>query len=126
MLYGLATLLGCQLAGEAVVRLSGLPLSGPVVGMVLLAGAMLARVPFPEGVDDVADGLLKHLSLLFVPAGVGIVQHLGTLSHQGLRLMLVILVSTVVTIAVTAVVFAALARSLGAAPETESREEGEP
>lgn len=116
MLQGFAILLGCQLAGEAFVRAFGLPVPGPVVGMVLLAMLMLARMPLPAEVGDVSGGLLKHLSLLFVPAGVGIVQHLGRLGDEGLRILLVLVVSTVVTLAVTAVVFAAVARLMGLAP----------
>ncbi|NVO16031.1 MAG: CidA/LrgA family protein [Rhodoplanes sp.] len=117
MLYGFAILLGCQLLGEAFVRALVLPVPGPVVGMVLLTALMLVRAPLPSELGDVAGGLLKHLSLLFVPAGVGIVQHLGRIGHEGGRILLVVVLSTAVTLAVTAVVFAGLARLMGVAAE---------
>jgi holin-like protein len=114
MLPAFAALLICQLAGEAAVRATGLPLPGPVVGMALLFALMLMRAPLPQELNPTADGILKHLSLLFVPAGVGVVQQLDRLGHDGLRLVLVIVVTTVISLAVTALVFAAAARLLGA------------
>jgi holin-like protein len=110
MLAALATLLVCQLAGEAVVRLATLPVPGPVVGMVLLFAMLLVRAPLPKAVEDTADGMLRHLSLLFVPAGVGVVQHLDRLGSDGVRLVIVVILATVVTLAVTALVFEWLAR----------------
>jgi holin-like protein len=113
MLAALATLLVCQLAGEVIVRALSLPLPGPVVGMALLFFVMLARAPVPKEIGATADTLLKHLSLLFVPAGVGVVQNLGTLGHEGLGLILVVVLATVITLAVTALTFEYLARFMG-------------
>jgi len=127
MLAAIAALLVCQLTGEAVVRAVGLPFPGPVVGMILLFVLMLARAPLPGALGNTADGLLQHLSLLFVPAGVGVVQHLEFLSGAGLRLLAVVVLTTLITLTVTALVFAALARLLHAddlapgKPETEER-----
>lgn len=114
MLAAITTLLACQLAGEAAVRVAALPIPGPVVGMILLFALMLARAPLPGALGPTADGLLQHLSLLFVPAGVGVVQHLELLSGAGLRLLAVVVLATSITLAVTALVFAALARLLRA------------
>jgi len=115
MLAAIAALLVCQLTGEAVVRAVDLPFPGPVVGMILLFVLMLARAPLPAALGNTADGLLQHLSLLFVPAGVGVVQHLELLSGAG-----------PITLAVTALVFAALARLLHAdAPAAGKPENGE-
>ena len=110
MLAALATLLVCQLAGEVIVRALSLPLPGPVIGMALLFVLMLARAPIAKGIDETANTLLKHLSLLFVPAGVGVVQNLAVLGHEGVRLILVVVLATVITLAVTALSFEYLAR----------------
>lgn len=110
MLAGLATLLVCQLAGETVVRALDLPVPGPVLGMALLFAALLARAPLPQDVEPVSNGLLKHLSLLFVPAGVGVVQHMDRLGSQGIRLFAVVLIGTAIALAVTALTFEYLAR----------------
>lgn len=113
MLAAFVSLLMCQLAGEAVVRVAALPVPGPVVGMVLLFAALLMRAPLPKETGDTADGILKHLSLLFVPAGVGVVQHFTLLGGEGVRLLIVVVLGTVITLAVTAFTFAGVARLMG-------------
>lgn len=112
MLAALAALLICQLAGEAIVRVLVLPVPGPVVGMLLLFLLLVFRAPLPPALGDTTDGLLRHLSLLFVPAGVGVVQHLDRLGSDGLQLIAVVVLATVITLAVTALVFEGLARLL--------------
>jgi holin-like protein len=114
MLAGFGLLLLCQLAGEAVVKVSGLPMPGPVVGMVLLVGLLAVRAPLLDGLSSTAEALLGNLTLLFVPAGVGVVQNLKIFGGEGIRLILVLIVSTAVTLVVTAAVFAGLARLLEA------------
>jgi len=114
-------LLGCQLVGEVVVRLLDLPLPGPVIGMLLLFVGLVVRGGVPEGLSTVAGGLLNHLSLLFVPAGVGAVAHVGLLAQDWLPLTVALVVSVVATIAVTALVFARLCLRLGLAPEGAAR-----
>lgn len=113
MILALTLLLSFQLAGEAAARALGLTLPGPVLGMVFLLAAMVALPRLAGLVRDAAHGLLAHLSLLFVPAGVGIVGHLDRLGAQGLPILLAILVSTVLAIAVGALVFAAVVRLTG-------------
>jgi holin-like protein len=113
MLPALAALLLCQLAGEAVVRAVDLPVPGPVVGMVILFALLIANAPLPEAIRDTSDGILRHLSLLFVPAGVGLVNNLDRLGADGLKLLLVVVLSTVIALAVTALVFAGIARLMG-------------
>lgn len=83
MINGALWLLGCQLVGEVVVRSLGLPVPGPVLGMVLLFGVLSVRRPGPEsGTLRVADGLLRHLQLLFVPVTVGIMVHAAAIQEQ--------------------------------------------
>ena len=112
MLQGLAILLLCQSAGEAAARLLHLPLPGPVLGMLGLAAALVwPRLRAPVG--PAADALLAHLSLLFVPVGVGVMTHLALISQYGARMLLALVLSTWVGLAVTALVLRAL---LPAAP----------
>ncbi|MBL8338176.1 MAG: CidA/LrgA family protein [Rhodoferax sp.] len=120
-LTGLAWLLLCQSAGEALTRLLQLGLPGPVVGMVLLL-AMLRLPSVRHSVGACADALLAHLSLLFVPVGVGVMTHLGVLSAHGLRLAVALVVSTWIGLAVTAMVLRGLLRDR--APATDDREPG--
>ena len=114
-LQGLAWLLLCQSVGEAIARLAQLRLPGPVLGMLLLIALLQwPRVRGPIGAA--AEVLLAHLSLLFVPVGVGVMTHLGLLSQYGLRLLLAITLSTWIGLAVTAGLLRALLRRSAAAP----------
>jgi holin-like protein len=92
-LRGLAWLLALQSVGEMLSRGLSLPFPGPVVGMVLLLAALhFERVREP--VAACADFLLSHLSLLFVPVGVGVMTHLSLIAQYGFRMLAVIVVST--------------------------------
>jgi len=105
-----ALLFLCQLVGEVFVVWSRLPLPGPVVGMLLLFVGLTLRGGIPDGLARVADGLLAHLSLLFVPAGVGVMLHLTMLRQDWLAISLALVLSTVATIAVTGLMTSALIR----------------
>ncbi len=112
MLPLLTLLLACQLVGEVLARALGLPVPGPVIGLGLLfAGLALRRRPAPAAVDEGADTLLRHLSLLFVPAGVGVVQYLPLLADQWLAVVASVVGSAVAAIAVTGLVLQLLTRS---------------
>lgn len=117
MIHAFAILLTCQLAGEAATRGLDLPFPGPVVGMVLLVAALTAIPKLADVIRPVTSGILGHMSLLFVPAGVGVVGHFGALGGQGLALMAALLVSTVLAIAVGALTFAGVARLVGSRDE---------
>jgi holin-like protein len=112
MIIAITTLLACQLIGEILVRALGLPLPGPVAGMGLMFAYLVlhgrglpedARVP--ESIGRVADALLRHLSLLFIPAAVGIVQYFGLLARYGWTIAVSIIVSTTAALLVTVLVF---------------------
>jgi holin-like protein len=110
MLGAFTLLLVYQLAGEVLVLVTGLPVPGPVVGMLLLFVTLAARGGGPQWLRDTCQGLLSHLSLLFVPAGVGVLLHFDRLGAEWLPIVVALVASTVVTIAVTALVMRALQR----------------
>ena len=82
MLGAITLLLVYQLAGEVIVQLARLPVPGPVVGMLLLFLTLVWRGGTPAGLRDTSQGLLSHLSLLFVPAGGGVLLHFGGLGAE--------------------------------------------
>ena len=110
LLAGFTWLLVFQCAGEALVRLAGWPIPGPVAGMALLLVALLWRGKSPSVATVAAEGHAKHLSLLFVPAGVGVMMYVGQVAAEWAPIVVALLVSTVFAIAATALTFAWLLR----------------
>jgi putative effector of murein hydrolase LrgA (UPF0299 family) len=121
MIASLSLILLCQLAGEVFVRGLGLPMPGPVIGLMLLLVLLLARDRFDvlargplqgEGVESASRGLLANLSLLFVPAGVGVVQKLDLVAEHGIAFVGVLAISVMVTLLVTVATFLVASRLL--------------
>ena len=103
-------MLAFQLLGEVLSQAIALPVPGPVVGMVLLAAALIWRGRLPDGLGQVADVLLRYLSLFFVPAAVGVMANGGRIAREWVPLSAAVVASTALTIAVTALVFRVVAR----------------
>ncbi|KQP17389.1 CidA/LrgA family protein [Methylobacterium sp. Leaf100] len=127
MIIGLTLILAAQLLGEALARASEIPVPGPVIGMALLlvflvvrdryacAAARVLPPPLVNGqLEGAGRGLLANLSLMFVPAGAGIVGRLDVLAAHGAALGVIVVVSTVTTLAATALTFVAVSRWLRA------------
>lgn len=122
MIRALALLLACQLAGEIFARALSLPVPGPVIGLALLAvgilvharatGADASKIESTE-LGRTAGALLGSLGLLFVPAGVGVVQQLPVVGAYGLALAIALFGSTVLTLIVTVYVFLLVKRLTG-------------
>lgn len=102
MIPALATLLVFQLVGEVVVMSLGLPVPGPVVGLALLLTVLVLRPTTITAIKPTVQGLLQHLSLLFVPAAVGVMQHLQRLGDEALAIGVALVASTMVCMAVSA------------------------
>ena len=110
MLGFFALLLVCQLCGEVIVMAAGIPVPGPVVGMAILFLGLVVRRGVPAGLGETADALLSHLSLLFVPAGVGIMLHAELVGSELVPISVSLIASTVLTIVVSALVMRVLSR----------------
>ncbi|GAB5388706.1 MAG: hypothetical protein Alpg2KO_16740 [Alphaproteobacteria bacterium] len=120
-LHAIALLLALQLAGEMIVTALSLPIPGPVLGMALLFAGLAIRErrmvasgqpegsALPEALDRVTGMLLQNLSLLFVPAGVGVVVYIDVIAEGWLPIIAALIASTLLTIALVAVLFARLA-----------------
>ncbi|MEH6834782.1 MULTISPECIES: CidA/LrgA family protein [Falsihalocynthiibacter] len=104
-------ILVCQLLGELVAGTLSLSIPGPVLGMLFLFLLLLFRGEVPKGLGKTADGLLRAMSLLFVPAGTGVMMHFKLLGDALLPLSAALVVSTVMTIIVTALMMRWLNRS---------------
>jgi len=102
MLRAITLLLVYQLVGEALALGLALPVPGPVIGLALLFLTLVLRGHVSSDLRETANGLLSHFSLLFVPAGAGVMLHFARLGDEFLPLAVALVVSTVATIAATA------------------------
>ncbi len=125
IIRALLLLLMCQLAGEVLV--TGLRLlapaiafPGPVVGMLLFFVLLALRGRIGAAIDATGRGILGNLSLLFVPAAVGVIQYEDVLASAGLTLILALVISTAATLLVTVYTFIFVSRLLGGAAEDEA------
>jgi len=122
MIAAFALILVCQLFGEVVSELFDLPVPGPVIGLVLLfLGLLIKRNP-PKVLTDAADNLLIHFSLLFVPAGVGVVTQIDRLKGDWLPIAAALIISTLLAMVLTALLMSKL---LPKAKPGESLEDGQ-
>ena len=108
MIYTFTLLLIFQLVGELLVRALVLPIPGPVIRMALLFLTLLARARVSDELRSGTGNLLQHLSLLFVPAGAGVMLHLQRVADEWLPITIALVVSTFAGMAVTALVLRAM------------------
>jgi len=108
MIAAFALILVCQLFGEVVSELFDLPVPGPVIGLVLLFFGLLIKRKPPKVLTDAADNLLIHFSLLFVPAGVGVVTQIDRLKGDWLPIAAALIISTLLAIVLTAMLMSKL------------------
>src|SRR5688500_5015865 len=106
-------LLLCQLAGESLVRAVDLPMPGPVLGAVVMLGFLSLRRSVPNSLGRTSHDLLANVSLLFVPAGTGIILHAARVEAEAVALIAALIGSTALTIAVAALVFVGVDRLMG-------------
>ena len=116
MLPALTLLLVYQLVGEVIAQFFALPVPGPVIGMLLLFSLVMLRPGVADAIEPTALELLRHLSLLFVPAGVGIMVSADRIRGDALAVVVAVAVSTTLAIAASAWVTRALLRRQHRAP----------
>jgi holin-like protein len=109
MLAAISILLVYQLIGEIITLTFSLPVPGPVIGMALLFVTLSLRRRIPGQLQNTSQTLLRHLSLLFIPAGTGVMLHTQRLANEWLPIVASLLISTVLGLLVTAAVMSALA-----------------
>ena len=104
MIRGLVQILLFQGLGEIISKLLGLPIPGPVIGLVLLLATLLIRRRIDADLDLVATAFTQHLGLLFIPAAVGVVMFVPQLADHGLTIAIILLISVATSVAVSALV----------------------
>lgn len=104
MASALTLLLVFQLVGEILSGLLSIPVPGPVIGMALLFLTLMLRDGPSESLKTTSNGLLQNLSLLFIPAGAGILLHLHRLADDWLPIVLAVVISTLLTLTFCALI----------------------
>jgi holin-like protein len=123
MLKAITTLFVCLVAGNAINQFSGLPLPGAVIGLlILLAFLIVSRGP-SEPLKQASDFLLQNLTLLFIPASLGVITQFATLKQDALPIGIAIAGSTVLGMAVTALIMQWLTRGRNGQHDTGSQDQ---
>lgn len=113
MVPALAALFIFQLVGELLARWLGLPVPGPLIGMLLLFVALLVRRRLPDGLRDTAGLLLRHLMLLFIPAVAGVMMYFERVAQEWLPFLVAGVAGAAFTMAVTALTLRWMVRLTG-------------
>jgi len=111
-LNGITLLLMYQLAGEVSVIWLQLPVPGPVLGMVMLFLTLALRRSSSNSLNEASTALLSHLSLLFVPAGVGLMVHFDRIMSEWIPISITLVLSTAITMVSTALIMLGMNRLL--------------
>ena len=105
MLYALATLFAFNLLGELLVRATGLPLPGALVGTLMLLIGLLFYKRLPKPLEDTASVLLQNMMLLFIPVIAGVMLEFDHLRREWLPFVLACVGGAAITFAATALTF---------------------
>lgn len=87
--------------GEFIVWLTGIPVPSSIIGMILLASALKARIIKLRQIENLANFLVHNLGFFFVPAGVGLMNCFGLISQEWIPIVGAAAGSTVIIMAVT-------------------------
>lgn len=117
LIMGMSVLLACQFAGELLARGLAMPVPGPVLGMVILLVGLIVHGQVPASLRQTGEGLLRYLTLLFVPAGVGLMVHARLIGMDLVPIGVTLIGSTALTLAVTGWVLQRLQRRRNAGGE---------
>ncbi|MGH1484836.1 MAG: CidA/LrgA family protein [Cellvibrionaceae bacterium] len=107
-LNGLTLLLIFQLAGEFLSLILKLPIPGPVIGMLLLFVSLFFINKGKEALNQSSSAILSHLSLLFIPAGVGLMIHFDRVGNEWLPISLAIVLGAIISMVSTAWIMVAM------------------
>jgi holin-like protein len=102
MIRGLAILLIFQSLGEVATKIIHGLIPGPVIGMILLLILLVSRKTIAISISIAADGLLAHLAIFFIPAAVGVMLYVRELISAGPAWLLAIVLSTAMSMTITA------------------------
>ena len=104
MILTIALLLLFQLAGIVIAAVTGAPVPGSVIGMLLFLFSLMTVQGLLQKTLPVVNVLLAHFALLFVPAGVGIIEYKDLILREWLPIGAAILGSSILAMVTTVLV----------------------
>ena len=110
-LLGLALLVALAALGDWLVRATGASVPGSVVGMLLLTALLETRLLPIVYVRSAAEFLVRHLALLYVPAGVALLVYWNAVRGELLAIVLAALASLVAVLMVVGPIVQRLERA---------------
>lgn len=87
--------------GDLLAKKLHIHLPGSIIGFFIVFILLILKIIQIEWLEIGASFLLANLLLLFVPSAVGIVQYEHLMESEGLRILFVIAISTVLVMTVT-------------------------
>ena len=92
---------GIYLLGVLITDITGVPIPGNVIGMVILFLLLYLKVIKVEQISTISNFFLEHLAFFFIPAGVGLISSFSVIKNIWLQLLIVCFVSTAITMICT-------------------------
>lgn len=99
---GLGIIFACLWAGEMISSLVSIPLSGAIIGLLILAGLLKTGIIKTTWIEDVCNCLIKYMAFFFIPPGVAIASYWGLIQHQWCPILVSTIVSTLLVLLATA------------------------
>lgn len=87
--------------GEGLHIFLPIPVPASVYGLVLMLGALTSGILKVEQVEDAADFLVEIMPVMFVPAGVGLLEAWGDLQSILFPVVIITILTTVIVMVVT-------------------------
>lgn len=110
MLNGFITLIAYAFVGDIISTIFDLPIPGSIIGMILLLATFALRKKINQSVDNVSQGLISYIGLLFVPAGVGIIQYYDLIAQEWPVIIFTSITSMLFTLGGSATIFIFLSK----------------
>lgn len=95
---------GIYLLGVLITDITGVPIPGNVIGMVILFLLLYLKVIKVEQISTISNFFLEHLAFFFIPAGVGLISSFSVIKNIWLQLLIVCFVTTAITMICTGLV----------------------
>ncbi|HWR25319.1 MAG TPA: CidA/LrgA family protein [Methanosarcina sp.] len=98
MLKQFTIILSIYFLGELIQKITGFPILGNIVGMLLLLSCLSIGIIKLEMIDKISDFLLENLAFFFLPASVSIITFFNLLEGKWPIILGISLISTVITL----------------------------